>query len=173
MHVERISVGTAATHLQRSEHVSRAAGEPAATATFRCSPARRWRTAPAISAAASTSAHHHKEALEDSRRQECGEAVVLLIQPKAVQIARRRLKVITFVQRHGFAVCPSERFTIQREEVLEVSGVKVGADSATRPTFRDDEEKLSSRVRVAREERVTAEALAAAVSEHIRTKCGR
>jgi hypothetical protein len=28
MDVERISVGTAATHLQRSEHVSRAAGEP-------------------------------------------------------------------------------------------------------------------------------------------------
>src|SRR4029453_6440556 len=97
------------------------------------------RRATSVRTAAASLAHHHEEALENTGSQERGETVVLVIQAEAVQIARWRLKVIAGVKRHGFTVRPPERFTIQRKEVLKVSRVKVRADSATRPTFSDDE----------------------------------
>ena len=167
--VERIAVGAAAAHLQRPEHVGRAAGERAAAATLGIAAARRRRSAAAVAVAApaAAAAHHDEEALEDARRQERREPVVVLIQPEAVQVARRRLEIVAGAQRHGLAVRPAERLAIEREEVLEVPRVKVRADAAARPALRDDEQELAGRVRVAREERVAAEPLAAAVGEHV------
>ena len=74
------------------------------------------------------------------------------------------------MQRHGLAVRPAERFAVEREEVLEVPRVKMRADAAARPALRDDEQELPGRVRVAREERVAAEPLAAAIGEHVRRR---
>ena len=96
VHVERIAVGSAAAHLQRPEHVGRAAGERPAAAPVARRPGR-----PAAAAAARPPARPrprlpimHEEALEDAGRQERGEPVVGLIQAEAVQVARRRLEVV-------------------------------------------------------------------------------
>ncbi len=47
-----------------------------------------------------------------------------------MQIAGRRLKIVAGAQGHGLAIDPSKRFTIQREDILEVAGVEVGAYTA-------------------------------------------
>ena len=92
VHVQRISVGTASAHLQRPEHVGRTAREASAAASPGLATSGRWSTGAALAAA--PPAHHDEEVLEDAWRQEGGKPVVLLIQAKAVQIARRRLKVV-------------------------------------------------------------------------------
>ena len=119
----------------------------------------------ALAGTAAPSAHHDEEVLEDAGREEGSKPVVGLIEPEAVQVARRGLEIVAHPQRHGLAVRPAESLAVQPEEVLEVARVKVRADAAARPTLGDDEEELTGRVRVAGEERVAAEPLASSVRE--------
>lgn len=158
-------IGTPQIASACASNAARSASPAAAFATA----ASVWqRRPPSVRTTAASSAHHHDEVLENTGCQERGETVVLLTQTEAVQIARRRLKVIAGVKRHGFPVRPSERLTIQRKEVLEVSCVKVRADSTTRSTLSDDEEKLTRRVCITGEKGVAAESLTTSISEDVR-----
>ncbi len=87
-----------------------------------------------------------------------------------MQVARRRLEVVAGVQRHGLAIRPPERFSIEAKKVLEVTGVEMRADSAARSAFSDDEQELPARVGIAREEGIAAEPLATAIREHVRAR---
>ena len=49
--------------------------------------------------AAAAAAHHDEEVFEDAGRQECGKPVVCLIQPEAMQVARRRLEIVAHAER--------------------------------------------------------------------------
>ena len=166
MDIERITVRAAPAHLQGPEHVRGAAGKAAASAALVAPAVRRSSPTP-VRATTSPASHPHEEALEDARRQERSEPVVVLIEAEAVQVARRRLEVVPGVERHRLAVRPAQRFTIEREEVLEMPRVEMRPDSPSRSAFGDDEQELAGGVRVASEERVAAESLTAAIGKHV------
>ena len=154
------------------EHVGRPAGECPSSPCVTLAPASRGSASTALAGAtaAAAAAHHDEEAFEDAGREEGGKPVVVLVQPETMEVARRRLEIVAGVERHGLAVRPPERLAIQPEEVLEMARVKVRADSASGPALRDDEQELTGRVRVAREERVAAEPLSSTVGENVRCR---
>ena len=121
-------------------------------------------------AAARASAAAREERLEDAGREKGREAVVRLVQPESVQMARRCLQVVAGAQRHGFALRPAERLAVDAVEVLEVARVEMRADAAARAALGHDEQELAVRVRVAREEHVAAEPIAATVENYIRRR---
>ena len=90
-----------------------------------------------------------------------------------MQVPRRRLEIVTSLERCGAAIRPAERLAVEREEVFEMPRVEVGADSAAPSALGDDEQELPRRIRVPRHERVAAEAFAPAVGEDVVARRGR
>ena len=169
MHVEWITVRPATAHLERPKHV--AAGRAPWCTSAPGSPAAGARISRPATARASAAAR--EERLEDAGREKGREAVVRLVQPESVQMARRGLQVVAGAQRHGFALRPAERLAVEAVEVLEVARVEMRADAAARAALGHDEQELAVRVRVAREEHVAAEPIAATVENHIRRRRDR